>query len=109
MKKTILLIPFVIIILIGCFKQINIHNVVGEPNFSGTVKEVSKESILVLADEKEDEIKSSDLMSVSLDVLLKEELVKVKVGDIVKVYYDGVITETYPAQINNVYIIIILD
>ncbi len=107
MKKWILVLFFVIILLTGCSKKIDMNNVKNEPNFSGIVEEVSEQSILVKVNEVEDEFQSSDLISVSLDVELKDSITSFSIGDEVLIYYDGNIAESYPAQINKVYAIIL--
>lgn len=105
MKKKILVLFFIMIILSGCSKKINMNNVSNEPNFMGTVKEINEYSILVTVNENEDEFQSSDLISVSLDAKLKDSTGSFNIEDEVRVYYDGNIAESYPAQINNVYLI----
>lgn len=109
MKKGLLCLAFAFILLSGCSKTINMNNVFDEPNFTGIVDEVNKGSILVSVNEDEDEIKSSDLISVLLDVELKDSITDLKVGDEVRVYYDGSIAESYPAQVDKVYAIILVD
>lgn len=84
-------------------------SVKSKPNFAGTVTEVNEKSILVSVNEDEDEIKSSDLISVSLNVELKDTLTDFKAGDEVRVYYDGTIAESYPAQIHKVYAIMLVN
>lgn len=90
-------------------RPMNMNTVLDEPNFIGRVEEVSEQSILVRVNEDEEEIRSSDLISVSLDVEIKDSLSDYSVGHIVQVYYDGSIAESYPAQVNNVYAIVIVD
>jgi len=85
------------------------NTVVDEPNFCGIVDQVYEQSILVRVNEDEGEIKSSDLMSVSLDVELKDSMTYFEIGDEVRIYYDGSIAESYPAQINKVYAIILVE
>ena len=87
----------------------NMNTVTNEPNFSGIVDEVYEKSILVRVNKDEDAIQSSDLMSVSLDVELKDSMTHFEIGDEVRVYYDGTIAESYPAQINKVYAIIFVS
>ena len=91
------------------FKPISINNVYNKPNFTGIVTEVYDKAILVSVDENEDEIKSSDKMFVSLDVKLKDSMVNFAVGDKVHVFYDGSIREIYPAGINTVYAIFLIN
>lgn len=109
MNKHFFYLLFVFVLLSGCSKPMNMNTVVSEPNFSGIVDEVYEQSILVRVNEGEDEINSSDLMSVSLDVTLKDSMIYFEIGDEVRVYYDGSIAESYPAQINKVYAIMIVD
>ncbi len=75
-----------------------------KPRFEGIVVEVyGKESVLVKVNQNEDIYKSSDLINVSLDVIKKDAISYYNVGDKIRVYYDGNILETYPAQVNKVY------
>lgn len=83
------------------------NDIFKEPNFKGIVTEGSNNSILVSVDKDEDEFKSSEKISVSLNVKLKDSMTHFNVGDNVSVYYDGEILETYPAQVNGVYAIIL--
>ena len=80
-----------------------------KPNFSGTVIEVNDDhTILVKPDENEPVMKSSDKIRVSLDVKMKgigQETFDI--GYEIRVYYDGAILESYPAQINEVYVILL--
>lgn len=98
----ILILSTISILLAGCVPM-TMNNVYKEPNFSGLVEEVHEGSLLVRVDEKEN--LGSDLISVSLDVKLKDSMTDFKVGDEIKVYYDGNIAESYPAQANTVYAI----
>lgn len=108
--KPILISFLLILILSGCSKQLNMNTVLNEPNFAGTVSEVHEKYILVNVNEDEDVYKNSaDLITVSLNVKLKDGLSEYQVGDEVRVYYDGMIAESYPAQANNVYAILILN
>lgn len=85
----------------------SMHNIAKEPHFAGTVAEVYDNTILVIVDEGEEVRRSSDLMSVSLNVKLKDSMTHFNVGDRVIVYYNGEIAESYPAQINTVYAIVL--
>ena len=108
-KKSIVVLFCIIALLASCSKEINMNNVKNEPNFSGIVEEVNEYSILVKINENEDEFQTSDLISVSLDVELKDSATKFNTGDEVEIYYDGNIAESYPAQINKVYAIILIN
>lgn len=93
--------------LLGSIMPMSMNNVVKEPHFAGTVTEVYDNAILVSVNEGEDAYRSSDLISVSLDVKLKDGMVDFTVGDRVIVYYNGKIAESYPAQVNTVYAIVL--
>lgn len=108
MKKFSLILLVLFVLLFSCSKGVDIDNVEDQPNFSGIVDEVNENSILVKVNEGEDEIQSSDLISVSLDVKLKDGITNFLVGDEVRVYYDGTILESYPAQVNQVYLIMLV-
>ena len=80
-----------------------------KPNFSGTVVEINDDnSILVKVNENEPIIKSSDKIQVSLDVKMKGlSFRNFNIGDEISVYYEGINVDSYPAQINEVYGIIL--
>lgn len=110
MKKQYIIFFILCTLLVGvaCTKKIDMDSVIDEANFTGIVDKVDEESILVRVNEDQDERKSSDLISVSLDMKLKDKPIDFKVGDEVRVYYDGVMLESYPAQINHVYVILLV-
>lgn len=79
--------------------------------FQATVSEVGKFSLTVVPDEGSNELKSSDLIVVSVsasDPVLDESgtvisLSDLKAGDRVTICYDGIILECYPARISQCY------
>lgn len=75
--------------------------------FDATVLETGT-TILVEPFEEAQERKSSDKIYVSTNVSGEQAVPELKVGDEVRIYYDGLIMETYPAQIGNVYEICLL-
>ncbi len=81
----------------------------GEENvnasFNATVLEVYENSILVEPDKDSNERKSSDKISVSKKVISKIPVPNLVVGSKINIVYDGMILETYPSQINNVFAI----
>ena len=95
------------LVLAYFFKPMTMNDIYNEPNFTGVVTEVFDKGITVSVDEGEDELKSSDKISVSLNAKLKDSTTNFDVGDKVKVFYDGVIIESYPAQIKTVYAILL--
>lgn len=112
-KKMLLLVLgaalIVCIALIIIFKPMTMNDIYSEPNFTGVVTEVSDKAIIVSVDEGEDELKSSDKISVSLDVKLEDSMTHFDVGNEVRVFYDGVIAESSPAQVNTVYAILLIN
>lgn len=109
MKKFLICLVVLSLILISCKAPMNMKNVVNEPSFTGIVTEVYDNSILVSVNDGEEVLNSSDLMVVSLDVELKDSMTTFNIGDEVTVYFDGTIAESYPAQINKVYAIVLVD
>ena len=77
--------------------------------FDATVLEINDKSILVQPVEGSDELKSSDKISLSLYESDLGDLSEMKVGDKVRITYDGNIAETYPAQIFTVYAVYGID
>lgn len=109
MKRYIFYLTFILVFLSACTKPMDMNSVVNEPNFIGVVEETEGDSMLVRVDKDFDEASSSDLISVSLDVELKDSMTDFNVGDKVRIYYDGNIAESYPAQVNKVYAIILVE
>lgn len=91
------------------FKPLTMNDIYDKPNFTGTVLDVWDGAILVSVNEDEDEIKSSDKISVPLDVKLKDSITNFQVGDKVRIFYDGYILESYPAKIHTVYAILLIN
>lgn len=111
-SKKIIIVVILCILFVLCFflfQPMNMHNVIKEPNFTGIVKEINESSILVAVNQDEDEFKSSDLINVSLHQKLEDGTAEFNLGDTVTVYYDGTILESYPALVNNVYVITLTD
>lgn len=78
------------------------------PYFNAEVLEVTEKNILVKPDNDSKETKSVDKIYVSLDVISEIPVPTINTGDRVRVIYNGEIAETYPAQINNVFVIYLL-
>lgn len=113
-NKKMLWITLIVIFLLGnilvyLFKSMTMNDIYDKPNFTGIVTDIYEKSILVSVNEDEDEIKSSDRIKVSLNAKLKDSMTSFKVGDKVRIFYDGTILESYPAQINTVYAILLIN
>ncbi|MDR1422606.1 MAG: YobA family protein [Coriobacteriales bacterium] len=98
-----------VVALGACAVPMNMDSVMDEPHFAGVVLEVHDSSILVQVNEGEEARGSSDLMSVSLNVELSDSVTHFTTGDEVIVYFDGTIAESYPAQVNRVYAIVLVN
>ena len=75
--------------------------------FNAKVLEVNENNILVEPFENEDERNSASRIYVSTELKGNGQLPEIKKGDYVTISYDGQIQETYPAQITNVYSIVL--
>ena len=93
--------------LSGCRRDIN-YIVDHMPCVRGTVLEVREGSLLIRAEE-EDETHGGAEIEVSRDVERKDSMTDFAVGSKVAVYYDGIVAETYPLQIDKVYAILLLE
>ena len=74
--------------------------------FDAVVKEVTEEGILVMpvADSRE----AGVAMEIGLLVIKTERIPSVKVGDKVRIDYDGVITRSIPGQLGEVYSLLVI-
>lgn len=77
--------------------------------FDATVLEINGKSIFVQPVEGSNELKSADKISFSLDKLDSGDLPEIKVGDKIRITYDGTIAESYPAQLFNIYAVYGID
>lgn len=81
-----------------------------KPHFTGTVLEVYENSLLIEIDGHDPMAVNMDLAVVSMDVMMDDMKVTsddFKVNDTVTVYFNGVVLESYPVQINGVYAIFV--
>lgn len=78
------------------------NNDIEAVSFTATVLETNKTTLLVEPDQGEDELRSSDKISVRVpqDGATLKDLSEFTKGSKVKITYDGTIMESYPAQIN---------
>ena len=99
MKKLVALLLSLICMLglAGCNNRSMNYIIANEPNITGVVKEANEQSILIENEKGE--------YWVSLNVENKDSTTHFNLGDEVVVYYNGIIAESYPMQINTVYAI----
>ena len=105
MKKCV---PFVLavvslICLVGCNNRSMNYIIENEPNISGIVEAVYDKYIIIYIET--DGYPNGAECKVSLDVENEDSITHFSVGDEVAVYYDGMIAESDPLQINTVYAI----
>lgn len=84
--------------LSGCKRNLD-YIIDNEASIRGEVKELNDNSVLIENETGE--------YYVSLEVEYEDGMTDLSVGDKVAVYYDGLIAESYPMQINNVYAILL--
>lgn len=108
-----LLAGVVILFLTGCGESVMTPIGTAQAYFEATVFEVKEHTLLVEPLEGEEERKSSDRISVGTDSISQEEalaaLGKLREGDVIEIGYDGMIMESYPAQITGVFAIEIIE
>ena len=97
MKKLTVLVLVCLLILAGCGNRTMNDIIANEPNITGIVKDTGEKAILI-----ENE---NGQYWVSLNVENKDSMVSFTIGDEVVVYFDGLVAESYPMQINTVYAI----
>ena len=99
MKKLVALLLALICMLglVGCNNRSMNYIIANEPNITGVVKEANEQSILIENEKGE--------YWVSLNVENEDSMTHFSIGDEVVVYYNGIIAESYPMQINTVYAI----
>ncbi len=79
------------------------------PYFNATVLEVNQNSLTVKPFADEEELKTSDKIIISTDVISTNPVPKVEKGTQIRVVYNGNIEETYPAKISGVFAIYLLE
>ena len=99
MKKLIALVLALVCVLslAGCNNRSMNYIIENEPSITGIVKETNDNSILIENEDGE--------YWVSLNVENEDSMTHFSIGDEVVVYYDGIIAESFPMQINTVYAI----
>ena len=102
MKKLIpLLLSLVFVLtLIGCTSE-------DKATFQATILEIQDGYYLVEPVEGSTELNSADQITVPMVNINPSQ--EPEVGDTLEIVYDGVIAESYPAQINNVYSIRVVE
>ncbi len=99
MKKllAIVLALVCVLALAGCNNR-NMNDIISsEPSITGIVKDTAEKAILIENENGE--------YWVSLNVENKDSMTHFNIGDEVVVYFDGLVAESYPMQINTVYAI----
>ena len=92
-----------LICLVGCHNRSMNYIIENEPNISGVVEAVYDKYIIIYIET--DGYPNGAECKVSLDVENGDSMTHFSVGDEVMVYYDGMIAESDPLQINTVYAI----
>ena len=104
MKKTVSVVLLLcMIFLTGC------KNEAKNPYFNATVLEVYEKSVRVKPFEGSDELKSAEQIDVNTEVISTHEVPEMEEGTTIRILYNGDIAESYPAQINTVFAIYLVD
>ena len=94
---------------VGCSREkepdTNTNATMNLATFKAQVVKVYAESILVRPCEGSNELNSAD----SIHILTKNFDIDLKSGDTIEITYDGMIAESYPAQIHNVFNIKVVE
>lgn len=102
-------------LLIGCSNDYNGNGTVDGNDeeqimqFEATVLEIHENAILVEPVEGEDILRSADRISVSTGVLDPEDVPEMEVGNKVRIFYAGGVMESYPAQLEDLRIIELVE
>ena len=108
--KIIRLLPLLLLLTLLAACKPSMNTIIAtKPCVKGVVQEVHEQTILIEVNEDEEARKSSDLISVSLNVQNADSITHFYAGDEVAVYYDGQIAESDPAQIHTVYAITLIE
>ena len=104
MKKTLICIALLTMAaaLISCGKKKT-----EEFTFRAAITEIQNGSMLVTPVEGSDELRSSDSFRVKIENMPSSP--EPEVGDIVEITYDGGIQETYPAGLDHVFSIVVVE
>ncbi len=107
-KLTAIIISVICLILFaGCRRDLN-YIISNKPSVLGTVEEITDSAMLITCHDLQGYEQDVQCW-VSLDVEYEDGLSEYSIGDIVDVFYDGTIAESYPLQINTVYAIFLQE
>lgn len=108
-RKSMLILGLIALLIFIAYGLINFFNDKNNVTFNAVIVEVKENSILVTPEEGSNELKSADLIVVLIrekTKIIDENKNKLAITDLkenqkVVIYYDGLIAESYPAQILN--------
>ena len=103
MKRMLLIFILTLFALSACMDNKVEIDMSDASSFTGIIREVSMNSLMVMVNKDQDEYKSSDILSVSLDYKDRDTKINFSKGDPIRVYYNGMILESYPGQVTEVY------
>ncbi len=109
MKRVTAIIMSVICLILfaSCRRDLN-YIISNKPSVLGTIEEITDSAILITCHDLQGYEQDVQCW-VSLDVEYEDGLSEYSIGDIVDVFYDGTIAESYPLQINIVYAIFLQE
>ena len=114
MKKSFL--TLITVMTIFCLSACSQNKQIDRVTFTATVLKNNTDSLLIEPSKDSDEINSSDRIVISLNncqIVDSEDkeinAADIPVGGTVEITHDGIILESYPAQLNNCYKVKLLD
>ncbi len=88
---------------LGCMWFYSLDDVNVNPSFTATILEINEQTILVAPSEDSAEAKSYDKILVNADILTTKLDAAFKVGDNIRIVYNGTVLESYPPVINTIF------
>lgn len=77
-----------------------------DTSFKGVISHMEDSYVIVNPLENEEEIKAADKISIPIKAI---DEIKVNEGDTIEIVYDGIIKESYPAQLGEIYSIKLIE
>lgn len=109
MRRTILCLFSCVFIMLCIACSFNNENEKGQEYFNAIVLENYESYLLVEPIEGEEELKVADKIQVQKDIISAAGIPDVKIGDEIRIVYDGNIIESYPAKLKIVYAVYMAD
>lgn len=107
-RKTAAFVLLCLLLFTGCTQSMD-DVIAHSPCVVGVVEEVGDGCIYIRTNAEDSPAYGNGLYCASTDVKLKDSMTHFSVDDKVAVYYSGVILESYPAILNDVQVITLVE